>query len=114
MSTNTRDASTCSTTATASARPASATPCSSPRTRGPEVTRSHLEELALFGGRPHFSEPLHVGRPNVGDREALHARLDEILDARWLSNDGPQATRFEGRVADYVGVRHCIAMCNAT
>jgi dTDP-4-amino-4,6-dideoxygalactose transaminase len=37
-----------------------------------------------------------------------------MLDRNWLSNNGPFVQEFERRVADYLGVKHCIAMCNAT
>jgi dTDP-4-amino-4,6-dideoxygalactose transaminase len=70
--------------------------------------------LAILGGAPAFDRPLHVGRPNIGDREVLLARIGEMLDRRWLSNDGPLVRELEQRVADYLGVRHCIAMCNGT
>jgi hypothetical protein len=30
---------------------------------------------------------LHVGRPNIGDRNALLARINDMLDRRWLSNE---------------------------
>ena len=74
-----------------------------------------LDELAIFGGDPSFDEPLHVGRPNIGDREELLLeRITDMLDRRWLTNDGPLVREFEARLADYLGVRHCIAMCNAT
>lgn len=63
---------------------------------------------------PAFESPLHVGRPNIGARERLHARIDEMLDRRWLSNDGPLVKEFEQRVCDYTNVKHCIALCNAT
>ncbi|EBM0725641.1 dTDP-4-dehydro-6-deoxyglucose aminotransferase, partial [Salmonella enterica subsp. enterica serovar Senftenberg] len=33
---------------------------------------------------------------------------------QWLSNDGPLVRDFEEQVAQRVGVRHCIAMCNGT
>ena len=59
-------------------------------------------------------EVLHVGRPNIGDRDALLARINGMLDRRWLTNDGPLVKEFEQRIADFVGVRHCITMCNAT
>lgn len=61
-----------------------------------------------------FPSPLHVGRPNIGDRERLLTRLHEMLDRVWLSNDGPLVREFEQRVAELAGVRHCVAMCNAT
>ena len=37
-----------------------------------------------------------------------------MLDRRWLSNDGPLVQEFEQRIAEMMGVQHCIAMCNAT
>lgn len=61
-----------------------------------------------------FSSPLHVGRPNVGDRGRLLARFDELLDRAWLTNDGPLVREFESRVAHLAGVKHCVVMCNAT
>ncbi len=70
--------------------------------------------LALLSGPPAFSTPLHVGRPNVGDRAALYRRFDAMLDRNWLTNDGPLVREFEARVADHVGAAHCVAMCNAT
>jgi len=75
---------------------------------------SLCKELAIFGGPPTFSEPLHVGRPNIGDRAALLARINDLLDRRWLSNNGPFVQEFERRVAEFLGVKHCIAMCNGT
>lgn len=61
-----------------------------------------------------FPETIHVGRPNIGDREAFLKLAGEMFDRRWLSNNGPLLQAFERRMADYVGVRHCIAMCNGT
>src|SRR6267143_4310565 len=72
------------------------------------------ESLAVFGGPPAFGEKLHVGRPNLGNRAKLLERVNNILDDRWLTNDGPYVQEFEQRIADMIGVRHCVAMCNAT
>src|SRR5258708_2502009 len=76
--------------------------------------KNDKKNLAVLGGPRSFAEPLHVGRPNVGDRARLLERIGGILDRRWLSNQGPVVSEFEERLADYVGVKHCIAMCNAT
>lgn len=70
--------------------------------------------LALLTGKPRFAEPLHVGRPNLGNRAAFMERVNDILDRRWLSNDGPLLKEFERQIAHIVGVKHCVAMCNAT
>ncbi len=57
---------------------------------------------------------LHVGRPNLGNRERFLERVNTILDNRWLSNNGPFVQEFEKRVAGFLGVKHALAMCNAT
>ena len=75
---------------------------------------SILNELAIFGGSPAFTEPLHVGRPNIGNRERFEQHVADILDRRWLTNGGPYVQELEKRIAELTGVRHCIAMCNAT
>ena len=61
-----------------------------------------------------MTETLHVGRPNIGNREKLMRRLNDILDSKWLSNNGPYVRTLEERIAEMVSVRHCIAVCNAT
>jgi dTDP-4-amino-4,6-dideoxygalactose transaminase len=76
--------------------------------------KHELNDLAFLGGKPAFEEVLHVGRPNIGNRGAFLARVNSILDRRWLTNYGPMVQEFEHRVASYVGVKHCIAMCNGT
>jgi len=68
----------------------------------------------VTGRIPLFSKPLHVGCPNLGDRDRLLARFNDILDRRWLTNDGTYVRTFEEQVAEYLGVRHCITVCNAT
>ena len=70
--------------------------------------------LAICGSQPAFKQPLHVGRPNIGDRGRFLSLINEMLDRRWLTNDGPLVKEFESRVAQFVGVEHCVAMCNAT
>ncbi len=76
--------------------------------------KKSLGDLAIFGGHPSFAEALHVGRPNVGSKELVLERIADLLDRRWLTNAGPLVRDFEARLADYLGVRHCVAMCNAT
>ena len=73
-----------------------------------------LSQLAVFGGTPTFKKKLHVGRPNIGNRERLLERINDLLDRRWLTNNGLYVQEFEQRIADTLGVKHCIAMCNAT
>jgi dTDP-4-amino-4,6-dideoxygalactose transaminase len=71
-------------------------------------------DLAIFGKPPAFAEKMHVGRPNVGNREHLLARINDMLDRVWFTNNGPYVQEFETKLAAFVGVRHCVAMCNGT
>jgi dTDP-4-amino-4,6-dideoxygalactose transaminase len=61
-----------------------------------------------------MNNKLYVGRPNIGNRERFLERVNGILDRRWLSNDGPLLKEFEEKVADFLGVKNVVAMCNAT
>lgn len=76
--------------------------------------KQNIEDLAILGGVPAFREGLHVGRPNIGDRTALFGRINDLLDRRWLTNNGPFVQEFEQRIGDFLGIKHCVAMCNAT
>ncbi|MFJ7984337.1 dTDP-4-dehydro-6-deoxyglucose aminotransferase [Streptomyces sp. NPDC096351] len=76
--------------------------------------KRNLGDLAVFGGPSAFLQPLHVGRPNVGDRARFLDRVNWALDHQWLTNGGPLAREFEQRVAELAGVRYCVSTCNAT
>ncbi|MCB8921330.1 MAG: aminotransferase class I/II-fold pyridoxal phosphate-dependent enzyme [Ardenticatenaceae bacterium] len=71
-------------------------------------------DLAVFGGQPAFDEPLHVGRPNIGSRRQFFQQIEDILDRRQLSNDGPYVQSFERELSQLTGVKHCVAVSNAT
>ncbi len=76
--------------------------------------KSGWKILAAFGGPPAFSEPLHVGRPNVGDRTRFLERVEGVLDRRWFTNNGPLVIELEEKLAQFLNVEHCILACNAT
>ena len=75
---------------------------------------SERVSLAIFGNKPAFAEPLHVGRPNLPDKQAILERIAGVLDRNWLTNGGPLVAEFERRVAVEAGVKHCIAVANGT
>jgi dTDP-4-amino-4,6-dideoxygalactose transaminase len=78
------------------------------------MDKTTINDLAAFDGQPAFEQTLHVGRPNIGNRESFMARVNDMLDRDWLTNNGPFVKEFEQRVAEYLGVKHTVAMCNAT
>jgi len=73
-----------------------------------------VSDLVVCGGKPAFRDQLHVGRPNIGDRDRLVKRLVDILDRRVLTNNGPYVQQFEKGIAELLGVKYCVATCNAT
>lgn len=80
----------------------------------PERSKAEARDLAILGGEPAFAEALHVGRPNIGNRQNFEDRVRDILDRRWLTNEGCYVEEFERRIAELVGVEYCVATCNAT
>ena len=77
-------------------------------------SKDSVRALAVCGGAPAFASPLYVGRPNIGNRERLMERINELLDRHWLTNSGPFVQELEQKIAAYLGARHCIAICNGT
>ena len=78
------------------------------------MIKNSILDLALFDGQPLYNEQLHVGRPNIGNRERFIERINDMFDRHWLTNNGPFVQEFEQKMAEFLGVRHCIAICNAT
>jgi dTDP-4-amino-4,6-dideoxygalactose transaminase len=85
-----------------------------------KTSSPHQSSPAAAGGsgakpkKPAFAKPLHVGGPNIGDKARFMERVSDMLDRKWLSNAGPFVQEFEKRLAEFMGVKHCIAVCNAT
>ncbi|MBB4200281.1 dTDP-4-dehydro-6-deoxyglucose aminotransferase [Rhodoblastus sphagnicola] len=71
-------------------------------------------DLAINGATPAFAEPLHVGRPNIGDQAKFIRLAADMLERRWLSNAGPLVQEFEARLAAELGAKHVVVMCNGT
>ena len=59
------------------------------------VRTAPTRQLAILDGTPAFQEPLHVGRPNIGDRARFMEYANQIFDNRWLTNRGPFVKQFE-------------------
>jgi dTDP-4-amino-4,6-dideoxygalactose transaminase len=76
--------------------------------------KNRIGDLAVFDGTPAFDERLHVGHPNIGNRQRLLERINDLLDRKWLTNNGLYVQELEQRIADLLGVKHCVAMCNGT
>ena len=60
------------------------------------------------------TRPIHVGAPNVADREVFLSRVNQILDLNILTNNGPFVRELEDYVCSLFSVKHCVAVANAT
>ena len=63
--------------------------------------RKTINDLAIFGGTPLFSEKMHVGKPNVSNEEIFLGKVNEAFARKWLTNDGPLVKEFEQSRRDH-------------
>ena len=76
--------------------------------------KNKIEDLAIFGGKKTFKQKLHVGAPNDVNRDIFFQKIDRLLETKRFTNRGPFVREMESRIANFIGVKHCILMCNAT
>ncbi len=68
---------------------------------------------AIDGGQPVFPDGLPLARPAIADPGAVAEAAGTILASGVLTN-GPYVRRLERRAAEYLGVRHCVAVASCT
>jgi hypothetical protein len=51
---------------------------------------------------------------NIRNLGSTDKYFKEIIDSKWLTNNGPFVQKFERSIEEYLNVKHCIATCNAT
>lgn len=73
-----------------------------------------MGDIIFKNKSPTFKNKVYFGRPNLVDRKSLYKKFDQITKNKWLTNDGPFVRLFEKEISKYTGVKHCIAVCNAT
>ncbi len=57
---------------------------------------------------------LHIGAPNLGDRQRFDQLVDQMFQRRWFSNHGVLVRELEQQLCQQLGTRHCVTVCNAT
>lgn len=70
--------------------------------------------LALLGAAPSFDTPLPVGQLNFPDWEAYAEAMRGIFERQYYTNHGPLVQALESTLQERLGVRHVIAVTNAT
>ena len=61
-----------------------------------------------------FADPIYVTRPLLPPLEAVTARLAEVWEAQWLTNDGHQHVRLAQAISAYLAVPHVSLFNNGT
>jgi dTDP-4-amino-4,6-dideoxygalactose transaminase len=73
--------------------------------------------LAVFGAQPRFSEPLPVGQFYWPEWERYERAARDIFTRRFYTSQrfaGPLVVQFQRRLEAFLGVKHAIAIRNAT
>src|SRR5438093_4570449 len=84
-----------------------------PRTRRKTMTmsfqRSDLDQHVVLGDFPESLQDIPLARPSIPDPAAVAVDVEKILGSGVLTN-GPYVRTFERAAADYLDVRHCVAV----
>lgn len=75
--------------------------------------KNGIHDLAFFGGARLFDTPRPIGQLAAPDVEEYLALVRQAFEAGQLSAHGRIEQQLEAELADYHGVRHCIALANA-
>ena len=71
------------------------------------------DKPAVLGGEPVFPEPLPFARPSLEEPDKVVELVREALESGMLTN-AKLVAQLEERVADYFGVRNCVAVSSCT
>jgi len=73
-----------------------------------------MDKIIFTNKTPVFKNKVYFGRPNLVNTKSLFKKYRQILKNNWLTNDGPFVQEFEKAIANYIGIKHCVVVCNAT
>ncbi len=70
--------------------------------------------FGLFGAKPAFDRPLPVGQLYFPSWERYEAAFRGIFERQYYTNHGPLSQQLEGRLQQFLEVKHAICVSNAT
>jgi dTDP-4-amino-4,6-dideoxyglucose len=76
------------------------------------AARIRVDDLAVFGGRPLFTEPKPIGQLHTPDVEAFLRLIRPVVESGQFSA-GHLVAQLEQRLAAFHGVHHVVAVTNA-
>lgn len=75
--------------------------------------RQGRNDFAMKDIRP-FAEPIYITRPLLPDLQLITAKLGEIWETQWLTNNGPQHIKLEQRLTEVLKVPALSVFNNGT
>lgn len=70
--------------------------------------------FALFGAKPAFDNPIPIGQLYFPSLERYEAAFRGIFERQYYTNQGPLVQQLEGKLQQFLGVKHIICVSNAT
>ena len=61
-----------------------------------------------------FNNPIYVTRPLLPTLENVHTQLEDIWNAKWLTNNGPKHKELESKLKEYLKVDNLVMFSNGT
>ena len=58
------------------------------------------------------TEKIFLSPPHMGGEEMRFVK--EAFESNYIAPLGPQVDAFEREFAEYVGIKHCVAVCSGT
>ena len=78
------------------------------------MIKTSIDDLAIFGSKPAFSDELSVSQLNFPEWERVEAAFRGIFDRQYYTNHGPLVKELEARLEGFFGVKHAVCMTNET
>lgn len=69
---------------------------------------------AILGSSPLFAEEINIVSPTLPKLEDISPQINEILSTGNLTNDSRYVREFERELTSFLGVKHVVAVANAT
>lgn len=73
-----------------------------------------MDDFALFGAPPVFSEPLPIGQLYFPSWERYETAFRGIFDRQYYTEYGPLNQQLERNLQQFLGVKHAVCVTNAT
>lgn len=70
-----------------------------------------MDKLAILGGTPVRKEYLSYGKQSIDEKDIEF--VEKVLKGKYLTT-GPYVEEFEKKIANYVGAKYAVAVCNGT